>query len=160
MSNIPVAGRTRSKSSGFQTLQPGSAATTSLLPTTDMAPDQQNNPTQDDEESDGAPNHRLNGLAQLLNGSTLGWLLEHTGGIIFSWLGGIREVSVLLMHENIQDLAGCGRHPLKEQACLSIAGIAPGSFASPTQITAKARLLHDSTRELRHQLDPIATNSG
>eukprot|EP00536_Pseudo-nitzschia_multiseries_P001921 jgi/Psemu1/4510/gm1.4510_g len=50
MSNIPIAGRTRSRSSGFQTLQPGSAATTSLLPTTDMAPDQQDNPTQDDEE--------------------------------------------------------------------------------------------------------------
>eukprot|EP00536_Pseudo-nitzschia_multiseries_P002881 jgi/Psemu1/6581/gm1.6581_g len=50
MSNVPIAGRTRSRSTGFQTLQPGSAATTSLLPTTDMAPDQQNNPTQDDEE--------------------------------------------------------------------------------------------------------------
>eukprot|EP00536_Pseudo-nitzschia_multiseries_P003501 jgi/Psemu1/7941/gm1.7941_g len=50
MSDVPIAGRTRSRSTGFQTLQPGSAATTSLLPTTDMAPDQQNNPTQDDEE--------------------------------------------------------------------------------------------------------------
>eukprot|EP00536_Pseudo-nitzschia_multiseries_P017478 jgi/Psemu1/51060/gm1.51060_g len=51
MSNIPVAGRTQNRSTGrFQTLQPGSAATTSRLPTTDMAPDQQNNPTQDDEE--------------------------------------------------------------------------------------------------------------
>eukprot|EP00536_Pseudo-nitzschia_multiseries_P019193 jgi/Psemu1/59417/gm1.59417_g len=49
MSDIPIAGRTRSRSTGFQTLQPGSAATTSLLPTTDMAPDQQNNPSQEEE---------------------------------------------------------------------------------------------------------------
>eukprot|EP00536_Pseudo-nitzschia_multiseries_P019373 jgi/Psemu1/60384/gm1.60384_g len=52
MSNIPIAGRTRSRSSGFQTLQPGSAATTSLLTPTsisDMAPNQQDNPNQDDE---------------------------------------------------------------------------------------------------------------
>eukprot|EP00536_Pseudo-nitzschia_multiseries_P001792 jgi/Psemu1/4114/gm1.4114_g len=51
MSNIPVAGRTRSRSSGFQTLQPGSAATTSRLPTNDMTPNQQDsNPNQDDDE--------------------------------------------------------------------------------------------------------------
>eukprot|EP00536_Pseudo-nitzschia_multiseries_P011289 jgi/Psemu1/28413/gm1.28413_g len=50
MSNIPVAGRTRSRSSGFQTLQPGSAATTSSLPTKDMTPNQQDNPNQDDDK--------------------------------------------------------------------------------------------------------------
>eukprot|EP00536_Pseudo-nitzschia_multiseries_P010376 jgi/Psemu1/25747/gm1.25747_g len=55
MSNIPIADRTQSRSSGFQTLQPRSAATTSLLPTTDMAPDQQGNPTQDDEEDTSIP---------------------------------------------------------------------------------------------------------
>eukprot|EP00536_Pseudo-nitzschia_multiseries_P012896 jgi/Psemu1/33405/gm1.33405_g len=42
MPDIPVAARTRSRltgrsrSTGFQTLQPGSAATTSLLPANDM----------------------------------------------------------------------------------------------------------------------------
>eukprot|EP00536_Pseudo-nitzschia_multiseries_P015567 jgi/Psemu1/43068/gm1.43068_g len=57
MPNIPVAGRTRSRSTGqsrstgrFQTLQPGSAATTSRLPTTDMAPDQ-HNPNLDEEDT-------------------------------------------------------------------------------------------------------------
>eukprot|EP00536_Pseudo-nitzschia_multiseries_P016905 jgi/Psemu1/48300/gm1.48300_g len=55
MPTIPVAGRTRSRSTGrFQTLQPGSAATTPRLPTTDMvATDPQDSPTrQDDEEED------------------------------------------------------------------------------------------------------------
>eukprot|EP00536_Pseudo-nitzschia_multiseries_P018959 jgi/Psemu1/58232/gm1.58232_g len=52
MPNIPpAAGRTRSRSTGrFQTLQPGSAATTPRLPTADVALDQQNNPSQEDEE--------------------------------------------------------------------------------------------------------------
>eukprot|EP00536_Pseudo-nitzschia_multiseries_P008545 jgi/Psemu1/20693/gm1.20693_g len=57
MPNIPVAGRTRSRSTGqsrstgrFQTLQPGSATTTSRLPTTDMAPDQ-HNPNLDEEDT-------------------------------------------------------------------------------------------------------------
>eukprot|EP00536_Pseudo-nitzschia_multiseries_P017736 jgi/Psemu1/52316/gm1.52316_g len=58
MSNVPIAGRTQNRSSGFQTLQPGSAATTSLLPTTDMAPDQQGNPTQSEEE-DSTSIHNL-----------------------------------------------------------------------------------------------------
>eukprot|EP00536_Pseudo-nitzschia_multiseries_P011146 jgi/Psemu1/27991/gm1.27991_g len=55
MSSIPIAGRTQSRSLGLQTLQPGSAATTSLLPTTNMAPNQQDNPTQDDEEDASIP---------------------------------------------------------------------------------------------------------
>ena len=57
MPTVPVAGRTRSRSTGrsrltgrFQTLQPGSAATTPWLPTADVAPDQQNNPSQEEEE--------------------------------------------------------------------------------------------------------------
>eukprot|EP00536_Pseudo-nitzschia_multiseries_P018798 jgi/Psemu1/57398/gm1.57398_g len=50
MSNIPIAGRTRSRSTGFQTLQPGSAATTSLLPATDMVDPQDSSTRQDDEE--------------------------------------------------------------------------------------------------------------
>eukprot|EP00536_Pseudo-nitzschia_multiseries_P011873 jgi/Psemu1/30375/gm1.30375_g len=53
---------------------------------------------------DRAPSHWLNSSArapvpQRLNA----WLLKHAGGI-FHWLVDIREVSICLMHKNIQDL--------------------------------------------------------
>eukprot|EP00536_Pseudo-nitzschia_multiseries_P015022 jgi/Psemu1/40969/gm1.40969_g len=54
MSNIPIAGRTQSKLSGFQTLQPGSAATRSLLTSpnvVNMAPDQQDDPGRDNKDN-------------------------------------------------------------------------------------------------------------
>eukprot|EP00536_Pseudo-nitzschia_multiseries_P014547 jgi/Psemu1/39086/gm1.39086_g len=52
MSSIPIGRRTRSKSTGrFLSLQPGSAANQApLTPPTIMAPNQQDNPSQDNEE--------------------------------------------------------------------------------------------------------------
>eukprot|EP00536_Pseudo-nitzschia_multiseries_P017066 jgi/Psemu1/49167/gm1.49167_g len=53
MSNVPIGGRTRSKMTGrFLSLQPGSAANRAPLtpPPTIMAPNQQDNPNQDNEE--------------------------------------------------------------------------------------------------------------
>eukprot|EP00536_Pseudo-nitzschia_multiseries_P010299 jgi/Psemu1/25530/gm1.25530_g len=53
MSDIPVASRTRSKSSGFQSLQPGSAAARPLLTLpTNMAPEQQDDLKRDSKGDD------------------------------------------------------------------------------------------------------------
>eukprot|EP00536_Pseudo-nitzschia_multiseries_P018514 jgi/Psemu1/55957/gm1.55957_g len=141
MPDIPVATRTRSRSTGrgrstgFQTLQPGSAATTSLLPATDIMADPQDRLHDDEEESTpiehlfpsfdqplatflhdifDIPKERNDALCEALIAARIKtWLaflyIENIGDLVFLE-GGVRTPIYRHVQTSIQQVIDYGEH--------------------------------------------------